>query len=81
MEAPFTEGVPYLSRQEEARARTIAAARWDRSSVANINIPADDIGSIAFVRRVRQEVEEWIGRVRDPSIVRAVPLIRPESFG
>ena len=80
MEAPFTEGVPYLSRQEEARARLIAAARWDRSSVADINIPADDVGSIEFVRRVRKEVREWIGRVRDPSIVRAVPLIRPEAF-
>ena len=80
MEAPFTEGVPYLSRQEEARARLIAAARWDRSSVADINIPADDIGSIEFVRRVRKEVREWIGRVRDPNIVRAVPLIRTEAF-
>ena len=81
MEAPFTEGVPYLSRQEESRARTIAAARWDRSGVAIIKIPADDTGSIEFVRRVRQEVKEWIERVRDPSIVRAVPLIRVEAFG
>ena len=80
MEAPFTEGVPYLSRQEEARARLIAAARWDRSSVADVNIPADDIGSIEFVRRVRKEVREWIGRVRDPNKVRAVPLIRTEAF-
>ena len=81
MEAPFTEGVPYLSRQEEARARSIAAARRDRTSIADIQIPADDIGSIEFVRRVRQEVREWVENLRDPSIVRAMPLIRIEAFG
>lgn len=81
MEAPFTEGIPYLSRQEEARARSIAATRWDRTSVADINIPADDIGSMEFVQRVRQEVREWVKNVRDPSMVRAVPLIRVEAFG
>ena len=81
MEAPFTEGIPYLSRQEEARARSIAATRWDRTSVTDINIPADDIGSMEFVGRVRQEVTEWVKNVRDPSMVRAVPLTRVEAFG
>ena len=80
MEAPFTEGVPYLSRQEEARARSIAAARRDKTSVADIKVPADDIGSIEFVQRVRREVTEWVENLRDPSIVRAVPLIRVKHF-
>ena len=80
MEAPFTEGVPYLSRQEEARARSIAAARRDKTSVADIKIPADDIDSIEFFQRVRREVRQWIENLRDPRIVRAVPLIRVEAF-
>ena len=80
MEAPFTEGVPYLSRQEEARARSIAAARRDKTSVADIKIPADDIDSIEFFQRVRREVRQWIENLRDPSIVRAVPLVRVEAF-
>ena len=81
MEAPFTEGVPYLSRQEEAHARSIAAARWDRTSIVDIQIPADDIGSMEFVRRVRREVRVWVENLRNPSIVRAVPLIRVRAFG
>lgn len=78
MEAPFTEGVPYLSRQEEARARSIAAARRDKTSVADIKIPADDIDSIEFFQRVRREVRQWLANLRDPSVVRAIPLIMVE---
>ena len=80
MEAPFTEGVPYLSRQEEARARLIAAARRDKTSVADIKIPADDIDSIEFFQRVRREVRQWLKNLRDPNIVRAIPLIMVETF-
>ena len=80
MEAPFTEGVPYLSRQEEARARSIAAARRDKTSVADIKIPADDIDSIEFFQRVRREVRQWLANLRDPSIVRAIPLIMVKPF-
>ena len=69
MDAPFTEGIPYFSRQEEARARLIAAARRDKNSVADIQIAADDIDSIDFVRQVRQEVREWVKTLQNPAIV------------
>ena len=60
MEAPFKEGVPYFSRQEEARARSIAAARQDKSSIDDLHIPIDDLDSIKFVQRVRKETTDWV---------------------
>lgn len=67
MEAPFTEGVPYLSRNEEA----VAKNRWStreksKSNVAAIPVPATDVESIRFMDNVRTDVKAWLaqGRVR-----------------
>jgi len=59
MDAPFLEGVPYLSRDEEALARRISIARQDRYGVADIQLKIDDLESIEFLRRVRQEINVW----------------------
>ena len=60
MDAPFKEGVPYLSRDEEARARSSAIARQDRNRFKDIFIPDNDIDSLELVRRARQEISDWI---------------------
>ena len=62
MEAPFLEGVPYLSRDEEASARHIALARQNKNAFSDIEIKADDLDSLDFVRRVRHEIETWRNR-------------------
>lgn len=62
MEAPFLEGVPYLSREEEASARRISLARQNRNYTADIQIKADDLDSLDFVRRVRHDIEVWQNR-------------------
>lgn len=62
MEAPFLEGVAYLSREEEALARQLALARLNKSSVADIQIQSEDHYSIAFIQRVRKEIDEWKSR-------------------
>lgn len=59
MEAPFLQGVPYFSREEEAAARSIALARMSKSSVADIHLNPSDVESFKFLRRVRQEVFDW----------------------
>ena len=62
MEAPFFEGVPYFSREEEAASRAAEAAKHDRSSFADIFIRDGDTESLDFVRRVRQEITDWSHR-------------------
>jgi poly(A)-specific ribonuclease len=62
MEAPYLEGVPYLSREEEASARRILLARQDKNAIADIQINADDLDSLEFVRRVRHDIELWWNR-------------------
>lgn len=62
MEAPFLEGVPYLSREEEASARRMSLARQNRQGFADIKLKADDLDSIEFVQRVRHDIELWRNR-------------------
>ena len=59
MEAPFLEGVPYLSREEEAASRAAESAKRDKSSFADIFIRDGDTESLDFIQRVRQEVTDW----------------------
>lgn len=63
MEAPFLEGVPYLSREEEASARRISLARQNRDAAPDIKINAEDLDSLEFVGRVRHEIQAWQNRV------------------
>lgn len=62
MEAPFLEGVAYLSREEEALARHLALTRLNKASVADIQIQSEDHESLAFVQRIRKEIDEWKSR-------------------
>ena len=62
MDAPFSEGVPYFSRAEEAASRAAEVAKWDRNSFADIFIRHEDTESLEFIQRVRQEVTAWQSR-------------------
>ena len=59
MEAPYLEGVPYLSREEEALARRLWLSRQDKAAVMDIKLRDDDPESLEFVRRVRNEIDGW----------------------
>lgn len=59
MDAPFVDGIPYLSRNEELDARLKAAARQDRAGFATLEIPANDIDTHQFMKRVRSEIGVW----------------------
>ena len=62
MDAPFLEGVPYLSREEEAASRAAEVAKRDRNNFADIFIREGDTESLGFIQRVRQEVTAWRNR-------------------
>lgn len=59
MDAPFVDGIPYLSRNEELDARLKAAAQQDRAGFAVLEIPANDIDTHQFMKRVRSEIGVW----------------------
>ena len=53
MEAPFLEGVPYFSREEEAMARRL---RDEKAVYTDIDIDRDDLESLKFVKAVTDEI-------------------------
>lgn len=59
MDAPFLQGVPYYSREEELAARKAASARQNKTSVPDIDITKDDTESLKFIQRVRSEIDTW----------------------
>lgn len=71
MEAPFHEGLPYLSREEEVTARQIAINRQNKSVVAEIDLRENDLEATAFVKRIRSEIDAWknLPEVRSPSLL------------
>ena len=62
MDAPYLEGVPYFSRQEEAQSRAAEVAKWNRNSFADIFIRDGDTQSLQFIQRVRREITAWRNR-------------------
>ena len=61
MEAPFVEGVNYMSREEEAAEKRNHVAKDDlKSSIPDIQIKGDDKEALEFVQRVRYEVDIWL---------------------
>ena len=62
MEAPFREGVPYLSRLEETLARQIEKSRQDKANIHDIQIRDDDIEAVNFVKKVRDDISKWRSR-------------------
>ena len=83
MEAPFLEGVPYFSRDEEAAARAIAIARQDKASLPDLTIKKDDAEALEFVRRVREEIAVWKKRPGpQPDFLNIAPVGHySQSFG
>lgn len=74
MEAPFLDGLPYLSREEELTARRIAISRQNKASVAEIDLKEGDVEATAFVSRIRSEIDTWknLPEVRFPSLFMCV---------
>nr|POE79572.1 poly(a)-specific ribonuclease parn [Quercus suber] len=60
MAKPFTHGVPYLSRAEAREAREKYDKRQDRTTVSDIHIKPTDVESLAFMKRVRTEIEKFL---------------------
>ncbi|CAK1364884.1 hypotheticalsprotein [Cercospora beticola] len=59
MNRPFARGVPYLSRAEAKDARAKYAKRQDKSAVADIQIKPTEVEALAFMDRIRGEIEAW----------------------
>lgn len=63
---PFEDGVPYLSREESKEAKEKFKARDGNSQHVDIILEADDENSIAFLAKVRDEIDSW-KRTKRPS--------------
>jgi len=59
MDAPFKEGIPYLSKEDAILAKQRGMLRWDKTSIPDIKIKPTDFKAIGFMQRVRGEVREW----------------------
>ena len=62
MHAPFTQGVPYLSREEEINALDLELSKQNKAGIADIHLRKDEVESIQFVRKVREDIEKWKNR-------------------
>ena len=63
--APFENGVPYLSREEEARARANAMSKWSPKAYADVIVPLeDDTEAQDLVRTTREDIESWLANDR-----------------
>lgn len=58
---PFKHGVPYLSRLESREARDKHAKRQDKSAIADLQIKPTEVESLAFLQRVRDTINAWLG--------------------
>ncbi|KAL8704638.1 MAG: hypothetical protein Q9201_002224 [Fulgogasparrea decipioides] len=82
MEGPFVEGVPYLSRREEATARHLAAQRQDKTGMTDIKVRDAEAGQ--FMQRVQEEVYAWKNRLLPmPDFLNIAPVghERPDYRG
>lgn len=57
MEAPFLEGIHYFSREEEALSKE---RHDDRLIFTDIDIDPNDLETLNFVKKVTEEIENWI---------------------
>lgn len=59
----FTQGVRYLSRQEEVAAREASARKWAPvDSMEDLEDQLRDEGSIRFLQAVRREIDTWTAK-------------------
>lgn len=73
MDAPFSEGIPFFSREEESRARTAAASRRNKSEIKDIYIKDEDVESFEFIRGVRREIQDWKSKNMPGAFVNIAP--------
>lgn len=69
IEGPFYNGLPYLSREEEATAIKGERTRLDRTSVADIHLNENETEALDLVRTVRQKVKKWLKLTVRPMLV------------
>ena len=62
MDAPFRDGVSYLSRQEEDQARQLELERQDKSRITDITIKDNDLETLNFAAKVRADILKWKNR-------------------
>ncbi|KAL8777011.1 MAG: hypothetical protein Q9213_008040 [Squamulea squamosa] len=75
MEGPFHSGVHYLSRTEESEERQIETQLQTRDEGPKVQPAADDIVSLEFLRRLRQEVIAWKSRsTATPGFLNIAPI-------
>ncbi|KAI7343061.1 CAF1-domain-containing protein, partial [Hortaea werneckii] len=75
MARPYTHGVPYLSRDESREARQKHAKRQDKSAMADIQIKPTEVESLAFLERVRTQINDWLAKRAKNSAGDSVEII------
>jgi hypothetical protein len=61
MEAPYTEGLPYLSREEEAQVKADLIQRDNFSNIiSDLDVKDTDEESLQFLKSVRRDIDEWV---------------------
>lgn len=67
MDLLYRDGVPYLSRDEQAQALARAVARQERPVRKALDVKDTDYESLAFLSAVRRLVDSWVaaGTVRN----------------
>ncbi|KAK0647316.1 Uncharacterized protein DIS24_g7816 [Lasiodiplodia hormozganensis] len=59
MDLPMTKGVPYLSREEAKETMKLTHKRWDKSTIADVQLKEDEVQSLEFVNKVRTAIDTW----------------------
>nr|KMM72055.1 hypothetical protein CPAG_08354 [Coccidioides posadasii RMSCC 3488] len=63
MDAPFIDGVPYISREEEGMAKARVRDRQSRlAAMDNINFDSLDTESMAFLEEARRLINDWVSK-------------------
>jgi poly(A)-specific ribonuclease len=61
MDAPFTEGLPYLSREEETRAKArLLERQQQKAAIRDIDVRDMDLESLEFLNDVRRQIDAWM---------------------
>ncbi|KAL8948511.1 MAG: hypothetical protein Q9222_005314 [Ikaeria aurantiellina] len=75
MDAPFYQGVQYLSRAEEAKVRQSATQRQSKANIPNIPLDPSDKRTSEFMERLRNEVNMWKNRTTlQPDYLNIAPI-------
>ncbi|PGH35553.1 hypothetical protein GX50_01655 [[Emmonsia] crescens] len=82
MEAPFADGLPYLSRLEETKATAkLADGEHSMATIADIKLENMDAESHAFLAEVRRLIAVWINEIGDKEEYLNIPEPCPLENG